>query len=176
MAPGFYIYMALLLLLVPLRWLGAIALSILVHELGHILALRWMKVPVNAVHINPMQIRLLTAPLEPLQETVCAAAGPLAGLALVLLAKWLPATALCAAFHCLYNLLPIYPADGGRVFSGFAKLLFSDGTACRVIKTVEYLVGGLLAAISVYAAFVLELRLLPVVIGAVVLAGARKRK
>ena len=50
------------------------------------------------------------------KELICALAGPAGGLILLIFARWIPRIAICAAVQALYNLLPVYPLDGGRAF------------------------------------------------------------
>lgn len=134
---GFFLYLALMLVLVPIRWILAMGISVIVHELGHILAICAMRIPILKISLKAMGVRIHTPPMKTSQELLCAAAGPAAGISLILLAKWLPATAVCAAFHCIYNLLPVYPADGGRVLYSGLRLCVQEATAVRVVGIVR---------------------------------------
>ena len=49
------------------------------------------------------------------REALCAAAGPLGSLILAFGLTGYPEASVCAAVHGIYNLLPIYPLDGGRI-------------------------------------------------------------
>ena len=118
----FLLYLAFLIIFVPLRWVMAMCLSVVAHEMGHILCLLFMKIPIMQIDIQVMRIQICTEPMEPLEEFLCAAAGPMFSAILLLFAKWLPATAICAAFHCCYNLFPVLPADGGRMFQSCVRL------------------------------------------------------
>lgn len=113
--PGAMLILALVVLLVPLRWLLAWVLSVSVHELGHLLAVKLLGIPVYRVIFGASGARIETAPMDPGQELLCALAGPLAGLGLIFLGRWLPVTAICAFFHTLVNCLPFGNLDGGRV-------------------------------------------------------------
>lgn len=46
---------------------------------------------------------------------ICALAGPLGSFLLVCMIRWFPMIGFCAGIQGLYNLLPVYPFDGGRV-------------------------------------------------------------
>lgn len=137
---GFYLYLAILLLLVPFRWVLAMGISVGIHELGHIVAISFMKIPVLQVSLKALRIQIHTQSMTPSQELICAAAGPLAGSMLILLAKWLPATSVCAAIHCMYNLLPLYPSDGGRVLRSVLRLWVQESTAAFIERTVRSIV------------------------------------
>ena len=45
---------------------------------------------------------------------ICVLAGPIGSLLLLLYIRWIPRIAFCALVQTIYNLLPIYPLDGGR--------------------------------------------------------------
>lgn len=109
---------------------------ILLHELGHSLVARRQGIRVSCVTLFMFGgvASILDAPRTPWAELQVALAGPLVSLALALLAfgllLWEPAHALLGAaglalvsylmivnvLLLLFNLLPGYPLDGGRIF------------------------------------------------------------
>lgn len=117
-----FLLAALWLLLTP-KWVGPMLLAAAVHELGHLLALWAFGVPVVYIEVGAGGARIGTGSMEARQELVCALAGPAAGALLVLCWRWLPRTALLALGHTAFNLLPVYPMDGGRAVQA-AKELF----------------------------------------------------
>lgn len=106
---------ALLVLTLPLDWVAAAACAAGVHELSHFLAvwlsggrIRRVKIGVSGT-IADVDIG------NPLQEFLCAAAGPVGSFLLLSLNRWFPKAALCAGIQGIYNLIPVYPLDGGRM-------------------------------------------------------------
>lgn len=123
---------ALCLYLLPLRWvLGAVCAGA-VHEFGHLLALRLTGATVYSVSFRGFGAKIETSPLERIQELCCALAGPVGSLSLLLFCNGFPEAALCGLVQGLFNLLPVYPMDGGRVL----RCLFSETICDWVAKLV----------------------------------------
>ena len=108
------LWWAFLLLVLPLRWLVAALCAGGFHEFCHYLAVRAVGGGVEGLVLRPAGAVMRTTPLSPRQELLCALAGPVGGLALLLFARWIPLTALCALVQSAFNLLPVFPLDGGR--------------------------------------------------------------
>ncbi len=117
-------------------WVAAFGLfaSVALHELGHSLVARGRGYPVRDIVLTPIGgvAFLASAPRRPNDELVIAIAGPLVSLALAVLC-WLvaapllhsPALNLALTIEflgyinmglVLFNMLPCFPMDGGRVF------------------------------------------------------------
>lgn len=134
---GLLIYGAFMLLLLPLPWLVAWGVAAAVHELGHIVMLKLLRHPIYRIRITHHGAALETDFLPPMQELLCAFAGPSAGLALLLFVEPFPRLALCAVVQSAFNLLPIYPLDGGRVVQCVAQR-FSVSYAEAFCKILEW--------------------------------------
>lgn len=105
---------AVLLLVVPINWLLAAVTAAVFHELAHGAAILLLGGKIHGLKILPDGIRMETSPMDAWQEILCSLAGPLGSLLLVLLGTHTPRIALCALVQGCYNLLPVYPLDGGR--------------------------------------------------------------
>ena len=112
---GSLILLCLTILIVPISWMLAWFFSVAVHELGHLLMIRFLKIPVYSIRLGLNGARIDTASMEPWQELLCAAAGPLAGLVLIFLGRLFPLRAVFAFFHTMWNLFPIGDHDGARI-------------------------------------------------------------
>lgn len=156
LSPGLYLFLALLALMIPLRWLFAIVVSVMVHELFHILAIRCFGNRICSIQIGVDGAKIQTAPMPLWQELICALAGPVGGILLLFLGRWFPMLALCSGFHSLYNLLPVYPQDGGRALRCGAQLLLPEKWAslsCAVVESVCLAGVGIL---GFYGTFILN--------------------
>ena len=112
---GFFLVLALMLLLFPLGLLAGILLAALIHECGHLIAVRLTGGRVLAIRLHAGGARIETAPMEPGKAAVCALAGPGAGALTIFAWRFFPEMALAGLVQTVFNLLPIYPLDGGRV-------------------------------------------------------------
>ena len=135
---------AMLLLVVPLNWLLAAATAAVFHELSHSAAILLLGGKIHGLKILPDGIRMETSPMTVWQEILCSLAGPAGSLLLMLLAKHTPRIALCALVQGCYNLLPVFPLDGGRALRCLLEWLLSP----KMAKMVErVLVCTVLAAV-----------------------------
>lgn len=161
-----FFWLALLLLVLPLRWVAAAGLAALFHELCHMIAVRACGGRVNVVAVGESGAVMETADLTNWQELLCAMAGPLGGLLLLFFLRWFPEVAVCAAFQSAFNLLPIYPLDGGRCLRCVVSMVRPTGadTVC------VWVAGGsclLLFALGIWAAAV-NLGLIPLMTAGIV--------
>ena len=95
-SPYLFICLAAALFILPLRWLVAMVTAAVVHEAGHLLALRLSKVDVEKLALDLSGARIIVKPLTLKQEFLCACAGPGAGLLLIGAGRLYPELAVCA--------------------------------------------------------------------------------
>ena len=139
--------LVLMILLLPLRWLFAAILSALLHELGHYTAVRLLGGSINNIHLGLSGACMYASGLTPKSEVICLLAGPLAGLLPLLVIKVLPITALCGVIQTVYNLLPVYPLDGGKILR---RIIILTGGTKHSYVIIEYTVMALLILLCFY--------------------------
>jgi len=127
--------------------IGGIFASITAHEFGHVLAARFYKIKTHGINLNPLGgIAFLEKyPDRPFKRIAVALAGPAATFLLVILLGLLTVFMtdegtvgrdilmmlwVSNGVILIFNLLPIYPLDGGQVLHGlveaFAGRTWSD--------------------------------------------------
>lgn len=133
------IWWAVLLMILPLRWLIAAFLAGSFHELCHYLAIRAAGGEVEEIVIRNGGAAMVTTPLTPGRELLCSLAGPVFSTILVLFAGYIPLTALCALVQSAFNLLPMYPMDGGRALKSAAQILLPHIDPERICRFSGFL-------------------------------------
>lgn len=159
------LWWAFLLLVLPLRWVLGAFTAAAFHEFCHYLAIRASGGEVKGILIRPAGTVMQTTDLSSGRELVCALAGPLGGLLLLLFARWIPWAALCALVQSSFNLLPIYPLDGGRALQCAVRLLRPHGHPEKICGRAGGICILLLIVLGVLTAWRLSLgfgALLPV--------------
>ncbi len=158
---GASILLALMLLVLPLQWILAAVTAALFHEGCHYIAIRLCSRERTNVRFFAYGARMPLPNMSRGKELLCALAGPIGGLLLLSTAQWLPRVAICAGFQSLYNLLPVYPMDGGRAVSCLMYLLLPPPRARKACAIVEALCLSGLVILGGYGFFVRKLGPLP---------------
>ncbi len=137
-------------------------LAALLHECGHFLAARLLRIPLGDLRLDLLGARLEVRGrmLSYAEEWLLCAAGPATSLICAALGAGLwsvegiaryAITFSCASLVLgLLNLLPIRTFDGGRMLEVALLCAFSERTALRMMRTCSFLLLFLLWAIAVY--------------------------
>ena len=165
---GFYLMLALMLLLMPLRWLFSAIIAAIFHECCHYAAIRLLCRRPATVGLYSYGARMALPEMSRSKELLCAMAGPAGGFLLTALAPLFPRLALCAFVQSAYNLLPVYPLDGGRMFSSILYMVFRPPLAEAILRLTEVSIKCILCLASLYACFFLRWGILPLLIAALI--------
>lgn len=137
----FIMFVVCAVLLLPMQlvigWFAAAA----IHELCHVTALKCFKIPICGITFKASGVIIQTDTMQPHEEIICALAGPLGGCVGIIFYRIFPFLAAFSMMQSLYNLLPIYPADGGRVLKGCLFIIFGEEKAillANIISKITY--------------------------------------
>lgn len=173
--PWAFLLAALLLLLVPLPWLCAAALAALVHEGFHILIILLCGYRVMGIRLGLGGAVIETDLNGGIPELLCAMAGPTGSLLLLTLCHHFPMLALCGAAQGLFNLLPVYPLDGGRAMMCLLTTIFPK-KAEAIGRWITRIIFTLMTAVCIYGTFFLSLGFFPIFLLMILLINAFLRK
>ena len=174
--PGIYCLICAVLLLLPLKFLFAWVVSVFVHELSHYIAIRLTGGHIRTIKIKLSGIQMHTEPLKGYQELICAAAGPIGGLLLFWLGyKCIPMISVFSLIHALYNLIPLFPLDGGRVVRNLSALIFKNHSMDRFNIIFDSIVSFFLVAVVLLGMTRFSLGPVPLMIVLIMIFNNRKQ-
>lgn len=107
------------------------------HELGHLFCAVLMKQNVDYFKIQPWGICMKCNNFSSLKvEFLVSASGPLINFAYIIIAVIIKHQLFFVAnlFMLIINLLPIYPLDGGRIFSSFLRNEINRSNADIILR------------------------------------------
>lgn len=173
--PSVSLFGALLLLTLPVNWILAALMAAAFHEACHFLTIYLL-----GGHVWEMRIGIGGAviEMEPMgkgRELLCALAGPAGSLLLVALCRLFPRLAICAGAQAIFNLLPIFPLDGGRALHCVAEVLVPRW-ADRISRWVETGAVFGIGVLAVLGTAVYHLGIFPILMALVLILKAVLRK
>ena len=146
---GFCILWAFLLLALPLNiLLGAMGAAVF-HEGCHLLMIRLTGGRVIHLTVGAGGMVMETAGMPLGKEILCALAGPAGSFVLLCMYPRMPVLAVCGLVQGAFNLLPLYPLDGGRALGCGLELLF-PGRGQGILKAAEILTLLILLGLAVW--------------------------
>ena len=164
---------ALMLLILPLKWLVAAVVAAAWHEVCHIIAVLLAGGQVHRISLSDSGAVLQTGNYDIMRCLFCVLAGPLGGVLPIVLLQWFPRFAICALIFSLYNLLPIYPLDGGRALRCIQAALHLPELFCVIC---EHCILVAVICTCLYATFALKLGLLPVILAVTIVLKTKSVK
>lgn len=140
--------------------LMSLLFAVAVHESGHVLCLRVLGLDIRTLSIGGGGLCIdYCGQCTTAAHILSAAAGPAAGLAYAYLCSylgvmlhiaWLRLTAGMSLILSLYNLLPVLPLDGGRIFAELCSVFFGDHRGGVLSGVIAVLVLLLLFALGLW--------------------------
>jgi len=112
--PWALVFLALLLITLPLPWVAAAVAAAALHELCHLGAVRLLGGQTQGLLLGARGARMEAVLPNPRREILAILAGPAGSLSLMFLAGVFPRLALCGMVQGVFNLLPLPTLDGGR--------------------------------------------------------------
>lgn len=171
-----WILWAIWFLLLPFKWVMGAFAAACIHEAGHIFALRLLGGSVRSICVTPFGAVIHTEGIWGWRASLCAMAGPLSSFAAVLFIRCFPVFGLCALAQGLFNLLPVYPLDGGKILNSFLCSVLPDRAAAigNCVKIITY---AALMAVSIWIAgrWFMECWPVFVCVAVILKAGLRKK-
>jgi Zn-dependent protease len=150
-------------------WLVAVFTCVVLHELGHCFVARARGATVDEILLFPLGgvSRLRNLPENPRDEFAIAVVGPMVSIGLGLLAiglalatgtslipidlltgGWLAKLAWLNLMLGLFNLLPAFPLDGGRVLRSLLERTRDLESATRLATRVGHVLAGALIVVG----------------------------
>ena len=132
-------------------------LSVAFHEAAHLAAMLALHIPVYGIRfgLRGAEIRAVSLPYR--QELVVSAAGPSVNFLLLWLSvRRYPMLSFVNLTLLVYNLLPIYPLDGGRILRSLLRSFLPFKVAEVVERVCVLSCFALITAFSLYLSFGLQ--------------------
>jgi stage IV sporulation protein FB len=164
--PSFFLTIAIALLfqlsaggplVFAFTWGAVVFVSVLVHELGHALVARSLRVPVGTISLHALGGQVQTGRTSPARSLAVSLGGPGAGLSLGLVTLALVPLVGQGAFASrviedllwvnlgwsMFNLLPLYPLDGGNAMRSGLALVLRETQAWRITAGTGVILGAI---------------------------------
>ena len=165
----FCILLAFILLIFPIRWILSFFVAAFIHELGHYLIIKLVCRKKSQIQFYTWGAKMPLPEMSHGCEALCAISGPILGLSLLLLARWFPRVAICAAMQSVYNLLPIYPLDGGRALQSVLIMILPPPQAAQIYQIIACLCKIIIMLLALYGTFILKLGIFPIILASLLL-------
>lgn len=153
-----------MIMLLPLCWLLSFLVAVSVHELFHYIAVCLCGGKIIRIKVGSSGMIMEISPLSPGKELICALSGPLGSLLISLWIHRFQMIGLCSVFHLVYNMLPVYPLDGGRAIHCVLNMMFSPTRSERITLWISKCFLLILFLAGAFTSWYYSLGIIPVLI------------
>ena len=153
--PSIYLYLAVLLLVLPVKWLIAWLIAVSFHEFCNLITIKLCGGTSYKLYVGFGGAIISCSDLTSKRFILALLAGPVGGILLLILGRLFPRIARCSWALSAYNLLPLLPLDGGQALHLLIK-------SSRLYYTIERIVLILLMIFSIHLSVNLHFGPLPV--------------
>lgn len=165
-----FVFIAIFIVTRQIEIYGILMLFALFHEIGHMLAGILLGFKPNSLEIMPLGLsigfesklenynrKIKKGTLLTLKKIIIAASGPLTNLLFIIVFLLFPISFFRISrdiviyaniLIAIFNLIPIYPLDGGRIAKGILHILFGRKEAYRYSYIISNVTISILTAIS----------------------------
>lgn len=165
-----FVFIAIFIVTRQIEIYGILMLFALFHELGHMLTGIIFGFKPKSLEIMPLGLsiefesksenynkKIKKGTLLTLKKTIIAASGPLTNLLFIIIFLVFPISFFGISkdiviyaniLIAIFNLIPIYPLDGGRIAKGILHILFGRKDAYRYTYMISNITISILTAIS----------------------------
>lgn len=145
---SFLVFNALLFLLRDSELISAFYIACILHELGHIIALKLTGGELKSIELSCFGIKMTASPCSSLKNGILVLlSGPAVNLLLYIILRVLEIGGFLATFNLaegLFNLLPYSMLDGGAVMN-----LIAEGSVYESQLRIIYLIIRILTAFAI---------------------------
>ena len=129
----------------------------IIHEIGHIIIGLLLKMKPEKIEIMPFGLNVsfysnFEDNISQVKEIFVALAGPITSFLLAILCQAQQAI-YSNILILLFNIIPIYPLDGGRILKGILQIKFGIIQSKMIINKISYItiiILTIISSISVY--------------------------
>lgn len=139
---------------------GWVMLFAFIHELGHMITGILLKLKIKSLNVMPLGISITFETygyksLIEIKKIMIALAGPITNIIIAIIITFLNINLQLKEMLIysniligIFNMIPLYPLDGGRVLKGIIKIKTSEMKADEITNKISNLIIILLTAIS----------------------------
>lgn len=163
-----FLFIIIFILTNQIEIYACIMLFAFIHELGHMIAGILLKLKPKSLSLMPFGISITFETygykkLIEIKKILIAIAGPLTNLTICVITAFLhldeqvkELIIYSNILIAIFNLIPLYPLDGGRILKGIIRLKYKEIEADRMVNNISNMIMIGLTAISSIAILYLK--------------------